>query len=256
MHGLGNDFAVFDGVSQPVSFSPAEIRALADRHTGIGFDQLLVVAKPSQPDVDFDYKIYNADGTEVAQCGNGARCIARFIHQQGLSNQTNIIVATTHSKMQLVLQPDDSVAVNMGVPELKPQHTLEVANLSLRFAECDLGNPHAVTIVDDVVKAPVQQVGEALQHHSAFPQQVNVGFMQVVSPSRVKLRVFERGAGETQACGSGACAAVVAGRQFADLSQQVEVELLGGKLYIEWLGAGQPVWMRGTATTVYEGILP
>jgi diaminopimelate epimerase len=267
MHGLGNDFVVLDGINQSVNLSGEQIRWIADRHFGVGCDQLLVVEAYAGEDADFRYRIFNADGGEVEQCGNGARCFARFVYDQGLTDKTVIPVITASGRIVLEIQSDGLVTVNMGVPELEPARIPLISaqrqtlyNLSLQgqnvsFAAVSMGNPHAVLQVADVDTAPVADWGVQLESHPVFPKRVNVGFMQVVTRERIRLRVFERGAGETLACGTGACAAVVAGCIQGLLDAQVTVELHGGQLHIQWQGEGQPVWMTGPATTVFRGTL-
>lgn len=267
MHGLGNDFMVVDAVTQNVYFSPELIRRLSDRHTGIGFDQMLIVEPPYDPDLDFHYRIFNADGSEVAQCGNGARCFARFVHLKGLTNKRDIKVSTQNGRMVLSLTEEDLVRVNMGEPQFEPQqvpfratksektYILRVAEQTVLCGVVSMGNPHCVLQVDDVDSAPVETLGPLLESHERFPERVNVGFMQVVNRDHIRLRVFERGAGETQACGSGACAAVAIGIQQGLLSGSVKVELPGGLLQIRWNGAGQSLYMTGPATHIYDGFV-
>lgn len=267
MHGLGNDFMVVDAISQPFRLRPEMIRELADRNFGIGFDQLLVVEPPGLPDVDFRYRIFNADGSEVEQCGNGARCFARFVRDQRLTNKRIIRVQTAKGVIELKVGKDGMVQVNMGVPELNPPaipfaadcrkdvYTVDVHDQVVELSAISMGNPHGVLVVDDVDNAPVTTLGPALEKHPRFPSRANIGFLQIVDRSHVRLRVFERGAGETLACGSGACAAVVAGYLRGLLDSRVEVELRGGRLVIEWQGDGTPVMMDGPATTVFEGQL-
>lgn len=265
MHGLGNDFMVLDNVTQNVYLSNEQIRQLADRNFGIGFDQLLVVEPPYDPDLDFHYRIYNADGSEVNQCGNGARCFARFVRLKGLTNKNKIRVSTHSGKMTLFVERDGQVTVNMPVPELEPAKVPFIAQKTegtyiLRTEEetvlcgvASMGNPHCVITVDSVTDAPVEALGKALECHERFPEKANIGFMEIVSPEYVKLRVYERGAAETLACGSGACAAVAIGQIQKKLAKQVTVELPGGKLKIFWKGPGNPVKMTGPATHVYDG---
>jgi len=267
MHGLGNDFVVLDGINQRVALSTAHIQHLADRHFGVGCDQLLLVEAYAGADAAFRYRIFNADGGEVEQCGNGARCFARFVYDQGLTDQTTIPVMTASGRIVLHIQADGQVMVNMGVPVLAPaqipfiaegQQTLysvDAGGETLALAAVSMGNPHAVLQVMDVDSAPVATLGALLESHPAFPKRVNVGFMQVVARDRIRLRVFERGCGETLACGTGACAAVVAGRLQGLLDEQVSVSLPGGELRIQWQGAGQPVAMTGPAVTVFRGTL-
>lgn len=267
MHGLGNDFMVVDAISQPFRMQPELIRELADRHFGIGFDQLLVVEPPGMPDVDFRYRIFNADGSEVEQCGNGARCFARFVRDQRLTNKRVVRVQTAKGVIELKVGRDGTVMVNMGVPELNPpaipfaadrQKTVYTVNVDQQVVELSavsMGNPHGVLVVDDVDTAPVETLGPLLERHPRFPAKANIGFLQIVDRSHARLRVFERGSGETLACGSGACAAVVAGQLRGLLDCRVEVELRGGSLVVEWQGEGTPVMMEGPATTVFEGQL-
>lgn len=265
MHGLGNDFVVIDGVSQKVRLSEEKIRQLADRNFGIGCDQLLLVESPESPNIDFRYRIFNGDGSEVENCGNGARCFAVFVRDRKLTGKKNITVETAGGIMELQVTDSDDVVVNMGVPRLAPSeipfiadlqastYPLDVAGQTLDISAVSMGNPHAVTLVDNVATAPVAELGPLIEHHPRFPQRVNAGFMQIVSPGEINLRVFERSAGETLACGTGACAAVVAGRLRQLLDSEVTVNLPGGSLVIRWEGAGQPVIMTGPATTVFHG---
>ena len=267
MHGLGNDFVVLDGINQCVDLSTAQIRHIADRHLGVGCDQLLLVEAYDGADAEFRYRIFNADGSEVEQCGNGARCFARFVYDQGLTQHTTIPVVTASGRIVLQIQADGQVTVDMGVPVLEPAqipfisaqrqtlYTLETHTTSVAFAAVSMGNPHAVLQVPDVESAPVSTLGAALESHPAFPKRVNVGFMQVIGRDHIRLRVFERGCGETQACGTGACAAVVAGRLQGLLDEQVTVSLPGGDLQIRWQGEGQPVRMTGPTATVFRGTL-
>ncbi len=266
MHGLGNDFMVIDAISQDCEPSRADILAWSDRHFGIGFDQLLLVETPTSADVDFRYRIFNADGGEVEHCGNGARCFAKFVTDKGLSHQGKIRVAIAKGVIELVLQPDGSVSVDMGVPTFAPetipfvtahsqaQYPLTLAGVAdpVLVSLVSMGNPHVVICVDRVDAAPVKAWGEAIQALPAFPEQCNVGFMEVLSRTEIRLRVYERGAGETLACGTGACAAVVAGQRLGLLDNAVTVQVLGGSLHISWEGQGS-VLMTGPATTVYEG---
>ncbi|MDX9987109.1 diaminopimelate epimerase [Thiothrix unzii] len=269
MHGIGNDFVVLDGINQVVNLSSAQVQRIADRHFGVGCDQLLVVEAYAGEEADFRYRIFNADGSEVEQCGNGARCFARFVYDQGLTQKTTIPVMTASGLIVLNIQPNGQVMVNMGVPEFAPeripfiserQQTLynrEIAGEWVSFSAVSMGNPHAVLQVTDVDTAPVGVLGPALEHHPSFPRRVNVGFMQVLGRDRIRLRVFERGSGETLACGTGACAAVVAGciQGLLDTQVTVTVTLPGGDLQIRWDGEGQPVWMTGPAETVFRGTL-
>ena len=267
MHGLGNDFMVIDGVTQSVFLTDELIRKLADRHRGVGFDQLLLVEAPYDPDLDFHYRIFNADGSEVSQCGNGARCFARFVSLKGLTNKQDIRVSTANGKMVLSLQEDGQVRVNMGKPIWEPAKVPFIANkfeknyllrTELQTAICgvvSMGNPHAVLQVENVQTAPVNELGPLLENHERFPERANIGFMQVVNRHHIKLRVFERGAGETQACGSGACAAAAVGIMQGALDSPVRVDLPGGTLMIEWQGEGSPLYMTGDAEHVYDGFL-
>ena len=267
MHGLGNDFVVIDATREPVALSPEDIRFLAHRRMGVGCDQVLVVEPPGSDEALFRYRIFNADGNEVEQCGNGARCFARFVRDKGLTDRDEIPVETAAGLIVLRVQDDGQVSVDMGEPRLEPAeipfeakqqavlYPLQVGDQTLQIAAVSMGNPHAVLMVEDVDRAPVEQLGPAIEHHPRFPNRVNVGFMQVVAPDHIRLRVFERGAGETLACGTGACAAVVAGRLQGLLDERVRVDLPGGTLVISWQGAGTPVIMTGPATTVFEGVI-
>ncbi|HBC36717.1 MAG TPA: diaminopimelate epimerase, partial [Marinobacter adhaerens] len=265
MHGLGNDFMVVDAISQPFRLRPEMIRELANRNFGIGFDQLLVVEPPGLPDVDFRYRIFNADGSEVEQCGNGARCFARFVRDQRLTNKKVIRVQTAKGVIELRVGREGMVMVNMGVPEFNPPaipfaadrrkdvYTVDVDGQTVELSALSMGNPHGVLLVEDVDQAPVKTLGPKLERHPRFPARANIGFLQILDRTHVRLRVFERGSGETLACGSGACAAVVAGCLRGLLDTRVEVELRGGPLVIEWQGEGTPVMMEGPATSVFEG---
>lgn len=265
MHGLGNDFVVIDAVNQPVCLTEAQIRHLADRHFGVGCDQVLLVEPPPDETVDFRYRIFNADGGEVAQCGNGARCFARFVRVKGLIDRDIVRVATAAGRMLLELVDANRVRVEMGVPRFAPQeiplavheesleYQVEIDGVSWRFGAVSLGNPHGVIVVPDVAAAPVAEVGAVLSSHRLFPEQVNVGFMQVVDSHRIRLRVFERGVGETLACGSGACAAVIVGVEQGLLRCPVTVQLPGGELRVEWGGRGTPAILIGPAEFVFEG---
>ncbi|EOU9610486.1 diaminopimelate epimerase [Cronobacter dublinensis] len=267
MHGLGNDFMVVDAVTQNVFFSPEMIRRLADRHHGVGFDQLLIVEPPYDPDLDFHYRIFNADGSEVAQCGNGARCFARFVRLKGLTNKRDIRVSTANGRMILTVNEDELVRVNMGEPVFEPSlvpfrankaektYIMRAAEQTVLCGVVSMGNPHCVIQVDDISTAPVETLGPLMESHERFPERANIGFMQVMNPEHIRLRVFERGAGETQACGSGACAAVAVGIQQGLLAAQVRVDLPGGRLDIAWKGPGNPLFMTGPATHVYDGFI-
>ncbi len=272
MHGLGNDFVVIDAINQSVELSAEQIRYLADRHFGIGCDQLLLVERSEKQGIDFRYRIFNADGGEVEQCGNGARCFARFVRDKGLCDKNTIRVETRSGDLILMLE-NDQVEVNMGIPRHDPQQipldvdqpgieyrvTLPadgdpaVADCIVRFGAVSIGNPHAVLRVDSVASAPVEQLGRQLENHPLFPQRANIGFMEIIDRGHIRLRVYERGAAETLACGSGACAAVVIGIEQQRLDQQVQVDLPGGTLHINWPGRGQAVMMSGPAVTVFEG---
>lgn len=267
MQGLGNDFVVLDGINQHIALSPEQIRRIADRHFGVGCDQLLVVEAYEGDDADFRYRIFNADGGEVEQCGNGARCFARFVYDQGLTQKTTIPVMTAGGRIVLQIQANGQVTVNMGVPIFEPAqiplispqrqtlYTVDIEGQTVVFASVSVGNPHAVVQVTALDSAPVASLGAQLESHPLFPKRVNVGFMQVVTRDCIRLRVFERGAGETLACGTGACAAVVAGCIQGLLDDNVTVDLRGGQLQIQWQGEGQPVWMTGPAETVFRGTL-
>ncbi|QLB15833.1 diaminopimelate epimerase [Mannheimia granulomatis] len=267
MHGLGNDFMVIDGVTQNVYLTEEMIRTLSDRHRGVGFDQLLLVEPPYDPELDFHYRIFNADGSEVSQCGNGARCFARFVTLKGLTNKKDIHVSTAKGKMVLTIQDDSKVRVNMGEPIWEPAQVPFVANkfeknyilrTDLQTVLCgvvSMGNPHCVLQVEDVKTAPVNELGPLLESHERFPERANISFMQVVSRNYVKLRVYERGAGETQACGSGACGTVAVGIMQGLLDNKVQVDLPGGSLTIEWNGVGNPLYMTGNATHIYDGFI-
>jgi len=265
MHGLGNDFVVIDAVTQNVRITASMVRRLADRKTGIGCDQVLIIEPPSAVDVDFNYRIFNCDGAEVEQCGNGARCLARFVHDRQLTGKKSIKVQTSNRVMTLNLISKNLVAVDMGIPELDPPaipfqasepaplYDIEVNGQVQRIAAVSMGNPHAVVTVADVETAPVAELGAALESHERFPNRVNVGFMQIVDRSEIKLRVFERGVGETEACGSGACAAAVAAIQQQLVDSPVTVHLTRGSLKIDWKGSGHPLIMSGSAKTVFHG---
>lgn len=266
MHGLGNDFMVLDLVTQSGHIRPEKVRELADRHFGIGFDQLLIVEQPSQPDVDFRYRIFNADGSEVENCGNGARCFARFVYEQNLTGKRDIRVETAAGLMELHLTDDRQVVVDMGRPVLEPadipfsasafapEYSVSIPGIGdLQLGAVSMGNPHAVIRVDNIDSAPVDLWGPLIEPYlPLFPRKVNVGFMQVVDAHHIRLRVYERGAGETLACGTGACAAVVSGQLRGWLQPGVTVSLPGGDLLIEWDGESS-VRMTGPAVTVFEG---
>jgi len=265
MHGLGNDFVVLDGIRQTVSLTPEQLRYLADRNFGVGCDQILLVEKASQEGVDFRYRIFNADGSEVEQCGNGARCFVRFVHEQGLTEKREIRVETKKGLITPRLEANGLVTVDMGEPRFLPAdipflhdedviiHLLDVADETLEISVVSMGNPHAVQVVDSVDTAPVAEHGPLIERHARFPQRVNAGFMQIVDQHAIKLRVFERGSGETLACGTGACAAAVAGIRRGLLASPVRVTTRGGDLTIAWGGPGRPVLMTGPAVTVFSG---
>jgi len=265
MHGLGNDFVVLDGVRQVVALSPEQRRYLADRHFGVGCDQILLVEPAATPGVDFRYRIFNADGGEVEQCGNGARCFVRFVHEQGLTEQRQIRVETMMGIISPRLEGDGKITVDMGIPRFLPSeipflhddevviYNLDVADETLEISVVSMGNPHAVQVVADVEQAPVAEQGPLIEGHDRFPRRVNAGFMQIVDRHTIRLRVYERGAGETLACGTGACAAVVAGIRRGLLESPVQVTTRGGDLCIAWGGEGRPVMMTGPAETVFTG---
>ncbi len=265
MHGLGNDFVVIDAVRQTIKLSTQQIKFLADRHFGVGCDQVLLVESAKQGEADFRYRIFNADGHEVEQCGNGVRCFARFVREQNLTDKDRIRVITQSGIVEPEIQDNGEIKVNMGIPTLQPSaipfeakqqsrlYTLQVGSHNIEISAVSMGNPHAVLQVEDVDLAPVDELGAKIESHPRFPQRVNAGFMQVVTPEHIRLRVFERGVGETLACGTGACAAVVAGRMRQLLAESVRVSLAGGDLQIQWQGDEQVVWMTGPATTVFEG---
>jgi len=264
MHGLGNDFVVFDAVTHPLALTATQIQRLADRRFGIGCDQVLVV-EPPRSDTDFYYRIFNADGGEVEQCGNGARCFARFVRDRGLSAKTKIAVETSAGVIYPEIQANGTVTVNMGVPRLEPQevpfqadarqvvYELNVDGVLVPITVLSMGNPHAVQVVADVESAPVATQGAKIEHHARFAKRTNAGYMQIIDRGHIQVRVWERGAGETLACGTGACAAVVAGRLRGLLDENVAVRLRGGTLQIHWRGEGEPVMMTGDAVSVFEG---
>jgi len=267
MQGQGNDFIVIDGVRQAVALAPERIRALADRHFGVGFDQLLLVERPSGSDNDFRYRIWNGDGGEVEQCGNGARCFARFVLDEGLTDKRELRVETAGGVIRPRIEDSGQVTVDMGEPRFRPEdipfaapapaitYPLSVAGREVEVSVLSMGNPHAVQVVEDVERAPVATEGPLIEHHPAFPKRVNAGYMQPLSRSHVKLRVWERGAGETLACGTGACAAVVAGIRRGLLADEVRVATRGGDLVVRWNGAQGPVMMTGDAVRVFDGEL-
>jgi len=265
MHGLGNDFVVFDAINQRVELSPEQVKRIADRHFGIGCDQVLLIEKSGRDDVDFRYRIFNADGSEVGQCGNGARCFVRFVHDHALTDKNAIRVETASGVIAPRLLADGLETVDMGAPRFSPadvpfvaeaealSYPLKVGQHLIDVAVVSMGNPHAVLRVNDLDSAPVDILGAAIESHNRFPQRVNAGFMQVLTPHDIRLRVFERGAGETLACGTGACAAAVAGIRQGWLQSPVSVHTRGGDLIIVWAGGNQSVYMTGPATTVFEG---
>lgn len=264
MHGLGNDFVVIDAISQTINLTREQIIKLADRHFGIGCDQLLLVEKATDAQAEFRYRIFNADGGEVEQCGNGARCFAIFVRQQGLTTNTEIMVETAGGLIELKVQAEQ-VTVNMGEPDFQPQslpflaenraesYNLMVNGTEYAIGAVSMGNPHAVMQVDDLDVINIATLGKAIESHEQFPKRVNAGFMQIINRKEIRLRVFERGSGETQACGSGACAAVAVGRQSGLLDETVSVHLRGGELSIQWQGEGHELFMTGPATTVFDG---
>ena len=266
MQGQGNDFVVLDGVRQAVSLTPAQVRAIADRHLGVGCDQLLVVERPAMPANDFRYRIYNADGGEVEQCGNGARCFARFVLDEGLTTKREIRVETASGVIVPKVEASGQVTVDMGPPRFAPREVpftgasephpsdfVSVAGVQAELTVVSMGNPHAVQLVEDVDRAPVATQGPLLENHPAFPRRVNAGYMQVVARDHIRLRVWERGAGETLACGTGACAAVVAGIRRGLLDRDVRVTTRGGDLRIRWPADGANVMMTGDAVRVFDG---
>ena len=265
MHGLGNDFVVLDATRGPIELSVHQRQMIADRHLGIGCDQILLVESPREAGTDFYYRIFNADGGEVAQCGNGARCFARYVHDKGLTTKSEIRVGTQGGIIAPRLEADGQVTVDMGVPQLEPvripfvaseralTYKLDLGEEGIEISALSMGNPHAVQIVPSVDKAPVNVQGPLIERHPRFPEGVNAGYMERVTATYIKLRVYERGAGETLSCGTGACAAVVAGRMRGLLDERVRVTTRGGDLYIRWRGEGHTVEMTGPAATVFEG---
>ena len=271
MHGLGNDFMVVDLVTQQADPTPAQIRAWGDRRTGVGFDQFLAVLPPDAPDMDFRYRIFNTDGSEAEQCGNGARCFARFVVDERLTVKRRLSLQTASGAVHTRLLADGDVQVDMGVPSTEPRavpfvagdgaelqdravcQSVDVDGLRLDVTPVSMGNPHAVVLVDDVLQADVERIGRALQRHPCFPEQANVGFLQVVGRRFGHLRVYERGAGETRACGSGACAAMVAGRLQDRFDESVQLSLPGGPLQVMWRGLGETATLTGSAQLVYKG---
>ena len=264
MQGLGNDFVVIDAVNQSVCLSPAQRRLLADRHFGVGCDQILLV-EGAVGDADFRYRIYNADGGEVEQCGNGARCFVRYVHDRGMTQKNEIRVETSGGVISPRLEANGEVSVNMGMPKFEPKqipfiaekramtYSIDISGRQVEISAVSLGNPHAVQLVEDVDGAPVITEGALIENHPSFPKRVNAGYMQVVDRTHIRLRVYERGAGETLACGTGACAAVVIGIERGLLQSTVQVNMRGGDLTVRWEGEDQPVWMTGPAVTVFDG---
>lgn len=265
MHGAGNDFVVIDGVRQSVNLTPEQLRLLADRNFGVGCDQILLVEKALSQEADFRYRIFNADGGEVEQCGNGARCFVRFVHEQKLTSKREIVVETKSGMIMPRLEEDGRVTVNMGAPIFdaaripfnggteQVSEALEVDGVTLHISALSMGNPHAVQVVESVETAEVARLGPLIEQHIRFPKRVNAGFMQVLDRNSIKLRVYERGTGETLACGTGACAAAVAGIRLGLVQSPVHVLTRGGSLSIAWAGAGEPVFLTGPAITVFQG---
>lgn len=264
MHGLGNDFMIIDAVHQNINLNKDQIQKLADRHRGVGFDQMLLIKPPQDNKADFFYEIYNSDGSESFQCGNGARCIAKFIFDEKLSDKKHLRIATKASLLETILHDEADVSVNMGkpsfiskeIPFLEDQntqkHILKTSKGEFPVCILSMGNPHCV-LLENIADENIRLLGEEICHHQKFPKQTNVEFLQVLSKDHIKLRVYERGAGETQACGSGACAAVVAGRSWFNLAETVRVSMLGGDLQITWKNKDDFVWMRGEIVKVFEG---
>lgn len=267
MHGLGNDFVVFDAINQSLSLTTAQVKRICDRHFGVGCDQLLLVEKSRSSDADFRYRIFNSDGGEVEQCGNGARCFVRFVHDKHLTDKSHIKVETRAGIITISLEADGQVTVNMGAPIFVPasipfladaeslRYPIEIDHEVYTVGVVSMGNPHAVLQVDDVDTTDVRQIGKLLESHARFPNRANIGFMQVIDPGCIRLRVYERGAGETLACGTGACAAAVIGIKWGLLHEQVKVKLPGGELQIQWQGEAYPVMMTGPAQSVFDGTL-
>ncbi len=265
MHGLGNDFVLIEAIDRPVAISRAQMAFIADRRRGIGCDQILMIERAQTPNAAFRYRIFNADGGEVEQCGNGARCIARYLRERGLIVGSGAKLETAAGTVAVHIEEDGQVTVDMGAPRLRPQeipfvadtevptYRLALGDREVELGAVSMGNPHAVLRVDDVGSAPIAVLGPQIETHPRFPNRTNVGFMQVINRAAIRLRVFERGVGETMACGSGACAAVVAGRLRGWLDERVAVELPGGELVISWRNEHAPVYMTGPATTVFEG---
>lgn len=267
MHGLGNDFVVFDGIRQTVDLTVNQLKSIANRHFGIGCDQVLLIQAAVTDNADFRYRIFNADGEEVSQCGNGARCLARFVQDKGLSSNRQIAVETNSGLLHLAIESDDQITVDMGVPRHTPaeipliaekeslSYNVTINDKTWYFGATSLGNPHAVIIVDDVSKAPVKEIGQQLERHPIFPKRANIGFMEVVDRHHIRLRVFERGSGETLACGSGACAASIVGYEQGLIGYPLKVSLSGGDLSVKWQGRGDPIYLGGPAVSVFEGTI-
>lgn len=265
MHGLGNDFVVINALQSPIELTKEQFRFIADRRLGVGCDQILMIEPSQTPGVDIRYRIFNADGGEVEQCGNGVRCVGDYLNRRALVEGDSIKVETMNGLVTIHLESDQLIRVDMGIPvfepsliplastERKTQYLLRLDSGDVEIMAVSIGNPHAVLLVDEVLQAPVSSLGPAIQQHALFPESANVGFMEIVDESHVKLRVYERGVGETLACGTGACGAVAVGRIAGRLANEVEVELNGGNLKITWAGEGEAIWMTGPATTVYEG---
>jgi len=267
MHGLGNDFVVIDAINQSVDLSTEQLRFIANRRFGVGCDQILLVETPDSDQVDFRYRIFNADGGEVEQCGNGARCFALFVRNKGLTDKNQIAVQTRSGNITLSCEGNNQVTVNMGIPRFEPdeipfqadhvanEYALDINNQTYSVGVVSIGNPHTVLRVENTESAPVSELGPLIEHHPRFPNRVNAGFMQVINEDEINLRVWERGSGETLACGTGACAAVVSGIQRAWLHSRVVVNLHGGQLIIQWEGVNQPILMTGPAESVFEGTI-
>ena len=265
MHGLGNDFVVINALQSPIELTKEQFRFIADRRLGVGCDQILMIEPSQTPGVDIRYRIFNANGEEVEQCGNGVRCVGDYLNRRALVEGDSIKVETMNGLVTIHLESDQLIRVDMGIPvfepslipmastERKTQYLLRFDSGDVEIMAVSIGNPHAVLLVDEVLQAPVSSLGPAIQQHALFPESANVGFMEIVDESYVKLRVYERGVGETLACGTGACGAVAVGRIAGRLANEVEVELNGGNLKITWAGEGEAIWMTGPATTVYEG---
>ena len=267
MQGAGNDFVVIDGVTQSVDLSVAQLKRIADRRRGIGCDQILLLTPPDDPDTDFRYTIYNADGSRAGQCGNGARCVGRFLREKRLTRKRELHLLTDGEPLALSFSEDgrvfaglptprfDPAVIPFSAPELASQYPLEVQGQNLSIGALSMGNPHAILMIDDCDAAPVNTLGPLIESHERFPDRVNVGFMQILSRTELKLRVYERGVGETEACGSGACAAVVHGIGLGLLDANVAVQLPGGKLSVSWDGAEAPVWLGGPTASVFDGTI-